>query len=303
MFKKIIFATSATPACDHAARVAFDMAHRYHAELVIFHVLGVPTRGYSQMIKDTATGEEVILDEDYKEAVIDEIKTYYETHLKKLKSYQISAAAGFPHREILRQARHINPDIIVMGGSTGETGASVYKKGITGSTFQKVAKAAPCPVLAVNRPAASFWGGISNIVFGTDFSTAADAAFEFALHIAKELNGELHIFHALDITGTGAQRIEEQEHIEERIRNARRQIRFRYVSRLGDFTHYSIEVWEGIPYIEIVKYARENQADLIVMGHHTPKPDSPEAELGSVVEQVILRANCPVLSVNKAAAK
>ena len=29
MFKKILFATSGSPACDNAARVAFDMAKRY----------------------------------------------------------------------------------------------------------------------------------------------------------------------------------------------------------------------------------------------------------------------------------
>ncbi len=40
MFKKILFATTASPACDHAARVAFDMAKRYNAKLMVFHVLG-----------------------------------------------------------------------------------------------------------------------------------------------------------------------------------------------------------------------------------------------------------------------
>ena len=55
MFKKILFATSATPACDHAARVAFDMAQRYDAHISIFHVMGIPTRGYSQVVIDVKT--------------------------------------------------------------------------------------------------------------------------------------------------------------------------------------------------------------------------------------------------------
>jgi nucleotide-binding universal stress UspA family protein len=303
MFKKILFATSASAPCDHAARVAFDMARRYNAKIIVFHVMGVPTRGYSQIVKDVATGDEVILDDNYRDLVTDEIKNYYEVQLKKIENYAIEVVSGFPHREILRVARQSAPDIIVMGGSAEKTDPSILKKGFIGSTFQKVAKAAHCPVLVVNRPAASFWGGISNIVFGTDFTSAADAAFEFAFTIAKEFEGEFHIFHALDVTGTGLGHVVAQETIEDRIRKARQLIRSRYVSRMGGFKNYTVEVWEGIPFIEIVKYARENHADLIVMAHHTPRPDAPDAELGSVVEQVILRANCPVVSINKSAIK
>jgi nucleotide-binding universal stress UspA family protein len=303
MFQKILFATSASPSCDHAARVAFNMAQRYDSEIVLFHVLGVPTRGYSQIVKDMATGDEVVLDDNYRELVIEEIKNYYEIQLKKIKKHAIQVVIGFPHREILRIARQIKPDIIVIGGSTGGTESSIYKKGIIGTTFQKVAKAAHCPVLVVNRMAASFWGGISNIVFATDFTPAADYAFEFAFKISLELGCEFHIFHALDIADIPVNQYAAQRVIEDRIRKARQQVRSRYLSRMGGFDNYTVEVWEGIPFIEIVKYAREHLADLIVMAHHTPKPDAPDAELGSVVEQVILRANCPVVSINKAASK
>jgi nucleotide-binding universal stress UspA family protein len=299
VFKKILFATSATSACDHAARVAFELAKRYDAEIIVFHVLGIPTRGYSQIVVDVATGDEVVLDDNYRDLVKEDIKTYYDLQLKDAKKYAIDVAIGFPHREILRAARQTEPDIIVMGGSTGYTDASVYKKGITGSTFQKVAKGAHCPVLVLNRPAASFWGGISNIVFGTDFSPAADAAFEFAFKLVKELGCEFHIFHALDVSGIQMGKFQTQEVIEDQIRSARQQIRTRYLPRMGDFKNYSLEVWEGIPFIEIVKYARENLADLIVMAHHTPRPEAMDAALGSIVEQVILRANCPVVSLNR----
>ena len=88
-----------------------------------------------------------------------------------------------------------------MGGSTGDEGVSVYKKSIVGSTLQKVAKSVSCPMLVVNRPAASFWGGLSKVVFGTDFSKASDAAFKFALKLVEAFDCELHIFHALDISG------------------------------------------------------------------------------------------------------
>ena len=299
MFKKILFGTSATEACDHAARVAFNMAQTYDAQICIFHVLGVPTRGFSQVVLDVKTKEKVVLDDEYIAWVEEEIKVHYSKQLETARDFEIKVAIGLPHREILRAARELTPDLIVMGGSTGGDEDSVYKKSMVGSTLQRVAKVAPCPLLVVNRPAASFWGGMSNVVFGTDFSKASDAAFRFALKLVKALACELHIFHALDIGSMHMGRILTQDEIESDIRESLRRIRGRYIPEMKDIPDYSFEVWEGIPYVEIVKYAREVHADLIVMAHHTQKTSPEDTRLGSNIEQVIVRAGCPVISINR----
>ena len=299
MFKKILFATSATEASDHAARVAFNMAKRYDAHLCVFHVLGVPTRGYSQVVVDIKTGEEVQIDDEYVAWVEEEVKTYYTNQLADAKDVEIRVAVGFPHREILREARSSQPDLVILGGSTSEEGEPVYQKSLVGSTLQRVAKVAQCPILAVNRPAASFWGGMSKVVFGTDFSKASEAAFRFACALVKALKCELHIFHALDISSMHMGRILTQDEIEGKIREAFRLIRGKYIPHLKDVEDFSYDVWEGVPFVEIVKYARENHADLIVMAHHTQKTDADDTRLGSNMEQVILRAGCPVISINK----
>lgn len=299
MFKKILFATSATEASDHAARVAFNMAQTYDAQLCIFHVLGVPTRGFSQVVLDIKTKEKVVLDDEYIAWVEEEIKVHYSKQLEIFRNVEIKVAIGFPHREILRAARELAPDIIVMGGSTGEDEDSVYKKSMVGSTLQRVAKVAPCPLLVVNRPAASFWGGMSNVVFGTDFSKASDAAFRFALKLVKALDCELHIFHALDIGSMHLGRSMTQDEIESNLRESLRRIRGRYIPEMKAVPEYDFEVWEGIPYVEIVKYAREKHADLIIMAHHTQKASREDTRLGSNIEQVIVRAGCPVISINR----
>lgn len=298
MFKKILFATSATEASDHAARVAFNMAGALKAHINLFHVLGVPTRGYSQVVLDVKTKEKVEIDEEYISWVEEEIKTYYAKQLTSDIDSSIKAAVGIPHREILRQAKDTKPDIIVMGGSTGSDEDSVYKTG-SGSTLQRVAKAAQCPILIVNRPAASFWGGMSSIVFGTDFSKASDKAFDFALKAANALNCELNIFHALDISSSHMGLSLSQDEIEEDIRKAFRMIRSRYVSKMGDKKDFSMDVWEGIPYVEIVKYSREKQADLIIMAHNSRKLDGDVPKIGSNMEQVIVRAGSPVITVKR----
>jgi nucleotide-binding universal stress UspA family protein len=207
-------------------------------------------------------------------------------------------AIGDPYREILRLARKEDVDMIIMGAHSREEEIGATKhRAITGSTMRKVAKAARCAVVVVNRPCTTCWRLFSNIVVGTDFSKASFSAFLWAFKLAREVGAKLHIFHAIDITAGGLTLPTGQTTIEQRIKEARRRIEQTYIPKLQGYDKYSMEVWEGIPYVEILKFARDRQADLIVMAHHTREIDPEEAELGSTVEQVVLRAACPVASV------
>lgn len=298
MFKKILFATSGTPACDNAARLAFDLAKRYKSKIITFHVMGIPTREFSPFVKDVRTGEEVQVDDNYLELVKEELASYYAKQLEDCENYDIECTVGYPHREILRIARKEDIDIVIMGASGQGADDTYSDRGITGSTLQRVAKHARCPVLSVSRPSAAYWGGFSNIVFATDFSKEADNAFKFALSLAKELDCDLQLFHSLDISSMYAGKTLTQNEIEDKLLAARDKIRARYLPMMGDFKNYDIEVWEGVPFVEIVKFSREKLADLIVMAHHIRETDYERARLGSTMEQVILRAGCPVASVN-----
>ena len=293
MFKKILLATSGAPSTFGAARVAFDMAKRYGAEVVVFNVMGVPTKAFSQVVNDVRTGEEIEVDDEYRAWVEEELKSTFEKQIESVEYAKIVTTTGVPSREILRAARAEDADLIVMGASSGDS--SAYRKGYPGSTLQRVAKAARCPVMTVHRETASYWGGFGNIVFATDFSKQAENAFKFALNSAKELGCDLTLFHALDISG----KVLDQNAIEDKLIEARTRIRETYGPLMGDFKDFDIEVWEGVPYVEVVKIARERSADLIVLAHHSRELDPELASLGSTLEQVILRAGCPVVSVSK----
>jgi len=299
MFTKILFATTASPTCDNAAKVAFDLELKWEAQLTIFHVLGIPTRGYSPFVTDVRTGEVEQPDPDYIEWVKEEMKNTYGDLLKDTRGVEIEAAVGTPSREILRIARKKDVDLIIMGSHTRQEdiGATRYRD-VVGSTMQKVAKSARCPVVIISRPCTTCWKLFSNIVFGTDFSKASDSAFMFASKLAQEVGAKLHMFHACDITSSSAGQVLGQEEIEELIEKARKKMEKRYAAKMNGYDNYGIEVREGVPYIEILKYAREKMGDLIVMAHHTREVDPEEAVLGSTVEQVVLRSACPVASVN-----
>jgi nucleotide-binding universal stress UspA family protein len=299
MFTKILFATTASPTCDNAAKVAFDLQLKWDAQLTVFHVLGIPTRGYSPFVTDVRTGEREQPDPDYIEWVKEEMKNTYGDLLKDAEGVKIEAAVGIPSREILRMARKNDVDLIIMGAHTRQedVGATRYRD-VVGSTMQKVAKSARCPVVIISRPCTTCWKLFSNIVFGTDFSKAADSAFMFASKLAREVGAKLHMFHACDITSYAAGRALGQEEIEQLIDGSRKKMEKRYAAKMNGYDNYGIEVREGVPYIEILKYAREKMGDLIVMAHHTREIDPEEAVLGSTVEQVVLRSACPVASVN-----
>ena len=299
MFTKILFATTASPTCDNAAKVAFDLELKWEAQLTVFHVLGIPTRGYSPFVTDVRTGEREQPDPDYIEWVKEEMKNTYGDLLKDTEGVEIEAAVGIPSREILRMARKNDVDLIIMGSHTRQedVAATRYRE-VVGSTMQKVAKSARCPVVIISRPCTTCWKLFSNIVFGTDFSKAADSAFLFASKLAREIGAKLHMFHACDISSSSAGRALGQEEIEQLIERSRKKMEKRYVAKMNGYDNYGIEVREGVPYIEILKYAREKMGDLIVMAHHTREIDPEEAVLGTTVEQVVLRSACPVASVN-----
>lgn len=300
MFKRILLATSASPACDNAAKVAFDLAKRHGARLFVFHVLGLPTRAFSLDVNDVRTGDTENISTDYHAWVIEELKnTYAEQLAGNGDNIVLKAVTGIPSTEILRYARQENVDLIIMGANTREENVgSARSRSFIGNTMQRVTKAARCPVLIINRPCTTCWNLFSNIIFCADFSKAADAAFAFARNTAQEIGAKLYLFHAVDLSSQLLGLYSGQVEIERLIEKAKKKMEEKYLARLGDFDNYAVEIWEGTPYVEVLKFAREKQGDLIVMAHHAKEVPEEEAEIGSTVEQVVLRSACPVASVS-----
>jgi nucleotide-binding universal stress UspA family protein len=300
MFERILFATTASPTCDDAAKVAFELSKKNRSKLTVLHVFGIPTRAFSPFVKDLQTGKEEMISDEYVAQVVAEMRATYAELMADHPDVELIAMVGEPGTEILRLARRIDASLVVMGAHTrGDEIGATRHRAIAGSTMQRVARTARCPVLVVSRPCITCWSYFANIVVGTDFSKAADNAFAFALNVAKDIGCRLHLFHALDLSAEAGATALDQTEVEARLAKARKKMEEKYVAKMGDFDNYLIEVWEGSPYVEILKYARENKADLIVLSHHTREVDPEQALLGSTVEQVVLRSACPVLSVNQ----
>ncbi len=300
MFKKMLFATTASPACDAAAKIAFELAEKYKSELVLYHVFGVPSHGSGFSVTDYLTGEEGEAGPEYVEWVKEELKNTYATLIEKHGEPRIEVLSGIPSTEILRFARKEEVDCIIMGAHTRQEDAGAVRfRGIVGTTLQTVGQRARCPVLIISRPCETCFWYFNKIIFGTDFSKASMSAFKFAYKMADSIGCKLYLFHALDIDATEAGVSPGQVSIEEKIKEAKIKIEKEYVSQMGDFDNYEIAIWEGVPYVELLKFTRETSGDLIVMAHHTKNIPPDEALLGTTVEQVVLRSACPVASVNR----
>ena len=299
MFEKILFATSASPTCDDAARVAFELSRKNRSKLFVYHVFGLPGRGFSLTYRDVRTGESEHVDDNLVSLVKEEMAQYYEKLGKDHPDCVYETATGEPHTEILRKARKDDASLIIMGAHTREEDVGAMRhRAIAGSTMQKVAKSARCPVLIVSRPCVTCWSYFANIVVATDFSKPADYAFQFARNVAKEIGCKLHVFHCVDIGPEGQASTATQAYIEQQLAASEKKVQDKYVANMGDFDNYILALREGTPHVEVLKYARESKADLIVMAHHTKDVDPEQAMLGSTIEQVVLRSACPVLSVN-----
>lgn len=282
LFNKILFATSASPATDDAARVAFAMAKRLGSDLVIFNDFATPTRAYSQYFADLKTGEDVVLTDEYKHTVDKAVREYYAQDLDGCATCRIETTVGFPHREILRIAKDEAVDLIVLGGSTEEElEAANIKKDFPGSTILRVAKAAKAPVLVVNHPTPEALGDVKTILFATDLSSASSHAFGFAKAFAKAAGASVTLLHAGEKTP-----------------EVDAAIQSKYLDKAEGVAVTAL-VQPGEPAAAIATTAKNQNAGLIVMAHHTPKSGPEDDWNDAVLHRVLVEAHCPVVSASK----
>ncbi len=124
------------------------------------------------------------------------------------------------------------------------------------------------------------------VLFPTDYSSIATRALRLAIECAERFDAELHMLHAIVLHESDPLLAKKSfEETEKSLQDA--QIRVVRAHRRG----FS-------PAAVILKYAWNKRADLIVMGTHGRSAASP-IFLGSVAEEVVREAPCPVFSVKR----
>ena len=143
---------------------------------------------------------------------------------------------------------------------------------------------------------------IKNIVFATDFSECAQQAQRYAIALAVPLCARLHVLHVVTdpsplpgITGlTTNSRGDELSQIEKR---AEEKLQAQMGDDLQRYPSIRCVVRAGNPAQQIQDYARTHEADIIILGTHGRKGLS-HLVVGSVAEEIVRVASCPVLTVH-----
>lgn len=141
---------------------------------------------------------------------------------------------------------------------------------------------------------------IKKILFPTDFSVASDYALSYAVSLTKRFKAEIFLIHVVDtsydISGFYIPHISAEKLRQEMESSAEAQLK-----KVGGKISRSVKAYEsavksGIPYKEIIKFARNKSIDMIIMGTHG-KSGADHFFFGSTTERVMKQADCPVLTI------
>jgi universal stress protein A len=132
-----------------------------------------------------------------------------------------------------------------------------------------------------------------------DFSDDASAALDFAIELAKQLGGELHLVHAyrLPIEVFSPYGVAIPDSVMPELRKGA-ELRLKELAARVEAAGLTARVHlrEGAPAEVIAESARELGADLIVMGTRG-RTGLAHVVLGSVAERTVRSSPCPVLTL------
>jgi nucleotide-binding universal stress UspA family protein len=139
----------------------------------------------------------------------------------------------------------------------------------------------------------------------TDYSNGSMKAFDFACHLAQAIGHEVMLAHVYQMP------ILSSNVDEKALKHEREKIEEAEFNKLGDFMrkygesrksadlhdlHFDLRIAEGEAGDVIGQLAREEDVDLIVMGHKG-MTDNPDAVMGSVAVSAVRNTTCPVLII------
>jgi nucleotide-binding universal stress UspA family protein len=182
----------------------------------------------------------------------------------------------------------------------GTHGRSGFDTLLLGSVTDKILRKATCPVLTIPPTASviSRDGRYKTILCAVDFSPASVRGLDYALSLAQETDAAITLAHVIEWPWTTGRPLTATEagYRQAAHDKALLDLRQAIPPDVYDWCRPDVELGEGRAHEEIVRMARDRQADLIVVGVHG-RSALGMAVFGSTANQVIRHAACPVLTV------
>ena len=282
----------------HALEQAAAVARWYKAQLTALHVYGPRVPAPALPVDDVPALE--------LRRVRDEATAFVESALGVGFALDVIVDIGQPVPSILERVAGLPADLIVMGTH----GASGFQRLLLGSVTERILRTAPCPVLTV-PPRAHVTSRLpfARVLCAVDFSAWSIAAVELASSLAQQSAAALDLLHVIewpweeppppvfaDLPRQQAAALVE----------FRRYLTASATSRLESFVPagtrdrcaVTTRISHGKPYVQILRVAADEDADLIVLGVHGRRPID-LAMFGSTTNQVVRRATGPVVTLRR----
>lgn len=137
--RTILHPTDFGSSSQQAFQIASSLAHDYGARLVIFHAVMSPA---------AAMYREIVVHGEF-DGTFEGIRRELEKIVPEDSAVRVEhrLQEGDPATEILKQAKELNADLIIMG-THGRSGAGK----LMGSVAEKVVRTSTCPVLTIKVP-------------------------------------------------------------------------------------------------------------------------------------------------------
>jgi nucleotide-binding universal stress UspA family protein len=210
---------------------------------------------------------------------------------------------GDPRERIVETIASKGIDLMVIG-TRGRKG---LQRLLQGSVTERLIHQAPCPSLVLSLPSTERAQRpkfdplrLRTIIVATNFSPNSMRLFVYALRWASDAACEVILFHAVPTAPPALEKLsdllpEYGPEIENRIRGALKTMRELVPSPNRFPCRVEYEVRDGDPQEQILRFAKEKRADLIVMG--TRLLDGAVGVWGSTIAGVVRDGRFPVLAV------
>lgn len=142
---------------------------------------------------------------------------------------------------------------------------------------------------------------LKRILLPTDFSPYAKCGINYACALAEKFGAELHLLHVVQdlvamLPEPGLAYPPPGIYLEDLVASAERGLAELLDPAWAQGKSIVRTARQGVPFLEILLYAKEQEIDLIVIGTHG-RSGLAHVLLGSVTEKIVRKASCPVLTV------
>lgn len=246
--KKILVPTDFSKHAEYALKVAAQIAKKNSGEIILIHMLELPTSG-NDAISSSHDIPELML---FKNAAINKLDELMNADY--LDGINVSKVIQFEMAfdGILNSGKAHSADLIVMGSH----GAKGFQEMFIGSNTEKVVRNSDVPVLVIKKEDPNF--NADKFVFASDFSEEIKKPFEKVVAFANNFNSHIHLVN-INTPNNFKSTSVAQEIMDEFVKGFN-------IDNYSTHIYNDVNVEKGI-----LHFAKSVQADLIGMSTHGRK--------------------------------